>query len=97
MIIEVHLFGSLKNMVEYSQDFHKVELEENATIGNLIQQLANFMNPEIKKILMDSKLDGRVSNFLILLNDREMSIYNGLQTRLRDEDIVTIIPVSHGG
>ena len=96
MIIEVNIFGSLKNMVEYSQDLHKVELKENATIGTLIQLLGNFMNPEIKK-LMDSELDGRVSNFLILLNDREISIYDGLQTSLRDKDIVTIIPVSHGG
>jgi len=97
MIIEVNLFGSLKNMVEYSQDLHVVELKENATISTLIQQLGNFMNPEINKILMDSELNGRVSNFLILLNDREIGVYDGFQTRLRDEDIVTIIPVSHGG
>lgn len=96
MIIEVNLFGSLKNIVEYSQDLHKVELKEKATIGTLIQQL-DFMNPEIIETLMDSEVDGRVPNLLILLNNREISIYNGLQTRLNDEDVVTIIPVSHGG
>jgi MoaD family protein len=95
MIVEVKLFGTLKNVVEHSQDHHKVELKENATVGTLIQQL-DFTDPEFKKVLTDSE-DGGISYNLILLNNREIGIYDGLQTRLRDEDVVSIIPVSHGG
>jgi len=37
------------------------------------------------------------SNFIILVNGREISVLSGLETKLHGGDEVAIIPVSHGG
>jgi len=37
------------------------------------------------------------AKILILINGAEMSVLEGLQSRLNDGDTVTLIPVSHGG
>ena len=37
------------------------------------------------------------SNFIILVNGREISVLSGLETKLKSGDEVAIIPVSHGG
>lgn len=37
------------------------------------------------------------SSLLILVNDFEISVLNGLETELKDGDVITFIPVVHGG
>jgi molybdopterin converting factor small subunit len=37
------------------------------------------------------------SNFIILVNGRDINVLSGLETKLKASDEVTIIPVSHGG
>ena len=37
------------------------------------------------------------AKILILVNGAEVSVLEGLQSRLNDGDAVTLIPVSHGG
>jgi len=37
------------------------------------------------------------SSMLILVNDLEISVLNGLETELKDGDVITFIPVVHGG
>jgi len=34
---------------------------------------------------------------LILVNGREISVLNGLETKLKDGDEISLIPVVHGG
>jgi molybdopterin converting factor small subunit len=34
---------------------------------------------------------------LVLVNGREISVLNGLETRVKDEDEVVFVPVVHGG
>jgi molybdopterin converting factor small subunit len=37
------------------------------------------------------------TNALILVNDREISVLNGLDTKLDDGDEIVFVPVIHGG
>ena len=37
------------------------------------------------------------TNALILVNDREISVLDGLETKLSDGDEVVFVPVVHGG
>lgn len=53
------------------------------------------------KYLNHVKLDENVvvdrSNTLILVNGVEISALNGLDTKVNEGDIITLIPVTHGG
>lgn len=53
--------------------------------------------PQLTKIFGDQPLSDSRSNTLILVNGREISVLNGLETTLNDGDEVVFIPVVHGG
>jgi len=51
----------------------------------------------LKQILIDPELKDPKPNTLILVNGKEISVLNGLETTLKDEDEVIFIPVLHAG
>jgi molybdopterin synthase sulfur carrier subunit len=53
--------------------------------------------PSLRRNLIDEQLDEPKPNALILVNGKEISVLNGLQTTLRDGDEVVFVPVVHGG
>jgi len=53
--------------------------------------------PRIKKRLININLKELETNALILLNEREISTLNGLETILKNGDEIIFIPISHGG
>jgi molybdopterin converting factor small subunit len=53
--------------------------------------------PELEKSFSDQQAGDAVSNGLILVNGREISVLNGLETKLNDGDEIVFVPVVHGG
>jgi molybdopterin synthase sulfur carrier subunit len=53
--------------------------------------------PELRRSLLDEQLEQPKPNALILVNGREISVLNGLETKVKDGDEVVFIPVVHGG
>jgi molybdopterin converting factor small subunit len=86
MFVAIKFIGTTHKF--YGSKEYKVELEEEAIVSILINKLK-------VEFSTDENLDN--SNMLVLVNGKEISIVNGLQTELRDNDIITFIPVSHGG
>jgi len=86
MFVVIKFIGTI--YTSYGQKEYQVELEENATVAILI----NKLKVELSK---NENLDN--SNILVLVNGKEISVVSGLQTELRDNDIITFIPISHGG
>jgi molybdopterin synthase sulfur carrier subunit len=83
-----HLTGKPKLTIEHSADF---------TIKDLIQKLIQDA-PQAKSSIIDQQPDGAMkTNALILVNDREISVLDGLETPLKDGDEVVFVPVVHGG
>ena len=66
------------------------------TLRDLIGMLSKDM-PDLEKIFNTEKSSNSDSNSLILVNGKEISVLNGLNTKLRDGDEVVFIPVVHGG
>jgi len=50
-----------------------------------------------KRTLIDPDLENPRLNTLILVNEKEVSVLNGLETMLKDGDEVVFIPVLHAG
>jgi len=53
--------------------------------------------PKLERMLMDLELGDPRPNALILVNGKEISVLDGLQTMVKDGDEVILIPVVHGG
>ena len=53
--------------------------------------------PQLKRSLIDQQFDDQRPNALMLVNGREISVLNGLETQLQDGDEVVLVPFVHGG
>jgi len=73
-----------------------VNYQEGNTLKDLVTRLTGEM-PQIQKIFSDHQFGGSASNSLVLVNGREISVLNGLDTKLNDGDEIVFIPVVHGG
>lgn len=70
-----------------------IELPEGSSIRDLINVLEKNCHPQIDL----SKLGDENPNIKILVNGREIRYLDGLETRLKDGDVVAFIPPVAGG
>ncbi len=89
MGISVKLVGALKHAARSEK--LTMEYRERITVKKLIEDILVHI-PELRQNLIDPQL-----STLILVNKAETSALNGLETLLKDEDEVVLIPVVHGG
>ena len=85
-MIVVKLIGSAKKSFLTDQIFLE---KNNLTIYELINHLL--------KIKPDNTLELDTKNLLIAVNGMDSSTLDGFKTKLKDNDIVSIIPIIHGG
>jgi molybdopterin synthase sulfur carrier subunit len=53
--------------------------------------------PQLKHALIDPELEDPRPNTLVIVNGREISVLDGLNTMLKNGDEVVFVPVVHGG
>jgi molybdopterin converting factor small subunit/tRNA threonylcarbamoyladenosine modification (KEOPS) complex Cgi121 subunit len=85
-MITIKLLGGAKK--SFSTD--KLEIDNDSiTISKLIEHLQEMIPKNLPRL--------DVKNMLIAVNGVDSSTLNGLTTILKDGDVVSIIPVIHGG
>jgi molybdopterin converting factor small subunit len=68
------------------------------TVQELISALLKTKaNRFFRELLVDAGTEDPRPNVIILLNDQDCNIFDGLKTRIEPGTKVTIIPVAHGG
>lgn len=73
-----------------------IRLRNAAPLREAIKEVVEEM-PRLKRTLIDPDLEDPRPNTLILVNGKEVSVLNGLETKLKDGDEVVFIPVLHTG
>ena len=59
--------------------------------------LARVDKRQFKELLIDSATNNPLPNVIMLLDEQDCNLFQGLRTMLESETVVTIIPVAHGG
>ena len=68
------------------------------TVQELISSLLRTVgNKFFRDLLVDAGTEDPRPNVIILLNDQDCNIFDGLKTQIEPGMKVTIIPVAHGG
>jgi len=93
MVITVKFIGALRHAS--GERTHVVNCED-CSVRELIEKMGAD-SPELKRNLIGGEGENQHPNALILVNGREISVLNGLNTRLVDDDEIVFIPVVHGG
>ncbi len=75
-----------------------IEGPAEMSLSDLISRLvSDINNHQFTELLMDSATKNPLPNVIILLNDQDCNLFQGLRTKLEPGTNVTIIPVAHGG
>ena len=93
MPITVKFIGALRHAS--GEDKCIVDCKK-CTVKDLIRRITR-KSPELLRNLVAGDAESLRPNALILVNGREISILDGLDTALKDGDEVVLVPVVHGG
>jgi len=92
--LTIKFIGALRHLSGKTQI--NFTFQEDITIKELINEITQEL-PELKHTFSDQELNDSRSNSLVLVNGREISVLNGYETKLKDEDEIVFVPVIHGG
>jgi len=93
MPLTLKFIGALRQISGKTQI--TVNFQREMSLKNLVTEISRETS-QLEKIFSD-QLAVSTSNALVLINGREISVLNGLETRLNDGDEIVFIPVVHGG
>ena len=97
MRVRFKLYGVFRTAARTNEVQLELPLREN-TVRNAITELAS--HPEyagIKPFLFESETTDPRSNALIMVSGREIGTLDGLETRLKESDELSLLPIAHGG
>jgi molybdopterin synthase sulfur carrier subunit len=90
----VKFIGSFRNVLGKGK--LTIKSESIIPLREVIKEIVEEL-PKLKRVLIDPELEDPRPNTLILVNGKEISVLNGLDTVLKDGDEVVFVPVVHGG
>ncbi len=75
-----------------------INSETELSLTDVISRLlARVDQRQFKELLIDSATNNPLPNVIMLLDEQDCNLFQGLRTMLDSETVVTIIPVAHGG
>lgn len=95
MIVTVRFIGALRNASSGKSKI-TMAIKNAVTLREIIKKIVEE-KPKLKRALIDPELEDPRPNALILVNEKEISVLNGLETMVKDGDEVVFVPVLHGG
>lgn len=94
MAITLKFIGALRHAS--GADKLTLECKKGTSLLKLVDEITKKA-PVLRRNLLDEQLREPKVNALILVNGREISVLNGLETKVKDGDEIVFVPVVHGG
>jgi len=94
MKIKVKFFTSLREITDKKVD--KIQLKNPITVEELLNILSDKYGKEFREYIYNKK--GKVQDFLsFLVNGKNINVLQGFDTKLKQGDIIAILPPVGGG
>ncbi len=94
MKVTVKFFTTLREIV--GKPIEQIELSEAVTVNELLQQLGERYGEKFNRYVYNEK--GTVRGHLhFLINGKSITTQQGFKTKLREKDILAILPPVGGG
>jgi molybdopterin synthase sulfur carrier subunit len=94
MNVTVKLIGNLHNILGKSK--FTLEFENSVPLREVVKKMVEE-SPNLKRALIDPEMEDPRPSTIIIVNGKEISVLNGLETVLKEGDEVVFVPVLHGG
>lgn len=93
--VTVALFASLREIVGKKEI--EIEVRENTNVREILELLGKRYAQEVLKRVLDEEQKGLSRNYMILIDGRNIQLLDGLDTKLRGDERITILPPIGGG
>jgi MoaD family protein len=94
--VKVEYLGHIKNMTNSKRE-EEIETTENATVTDILTHLSKEYGEPFKKAIYEPKGADVKPNYIITVNGFLLNQLKGLETKLKNGDHVTILPIVSGG
>jgi len=94
MVVSLKFVGSFRGIS--GKDGLELKFVRPVSLKTLVKKTVEKL-PKLKSSLVDPESGEPRRTMLVLVNGKEISVLNGLDTRVKDEDEVVFVPVVHGG
>jgi len=94
--VTVDYLGSIKQTLGLKQA-EQVELEENASVSDLLSLLAQKYGDPFKKAVYEPKGLDLKPHHILSVNGLLLNQLDGIETKLKDGDHIILMPVVTGG
>ncbi len=95
MNVKVHYLGLVKTYTNKTQE--EVIIEEGAPLSQLLEKLASLFGEPFNPEIYDPAKKEVKPTFMILVNSVVIGQLEGLNTKLKEGDIVMVMPLMTGG
>jgi len=94
--VKVEYLGHIKNLIGSGRE-EEVDIREQASIADLLSALSERYGEPFKKAVYESSGKDVKSNYIITVNGYLLNQLNGVETKLKHGDHVTLLPIVSGG
>jgi molybdopterin synthase sulfur carrier subunit len=95
--IKVRFFTSLREIVDKREETLSFSQNEKVTVDLVLKTLTKKYGDPFKEYVYDGKTSQPKGFLQFLVNGTTTSTLNGLETELKDGDVVAILPPVGGG
>lgn len=88
--------GHIRNIIGSVRE-EEIEIMNKASIADLLMLLSEKYGEPFKKAIYESKSGDVKSNYIITVNGYLLNQLKGLETKLKHDDHVTLLPIVSGG
>jgi MoaD family protein len=94
--VQVEYLGHIKNMTGQKRE-EAVETSDDITVGDLLALLSDRYGEPFRKAIYEPKAPDVKPNYIVAVNGYLLNQLEGLETRLKKGDRVTLLPIVSGG
>jgi molybdopterin synthase sulfur carrier subunit len=93
--IRLTFLSTMKELA--GNDNSSLQIDAQATVEDLLRTLLTKYDDNITSLLFEENKKSVRKDILILINDVDINVLDGLETFLSEDDEVALMPVAHGG
>ena len=97
MIVPIRLYGVFRSAARSERVEINIPIDQ-PTVRAAIAEIASRPDfRELTQLVLDEETRDPRPNSLIMVSGREIGTLEGLDTKLKDSDELSLLPIAHGG
>jgi molybdopterin synthase sulfur carrier subunit len=94
--VKVEYLGHIRNIVDSVRE-EEVEIRDGSSVADLLMVLSEKYGDPFRKAVYEKSGTDVKSNYIITVNGYLLNQLKGLETKLKNNDHVTLLPIVSGG